>query len=629
MVPPDAVLLPGCVRPRRDRPPLPGPLISLLMIAAMIAPLAAQNPSFMPLSATPRAVQKTIAAQVGDGNLVAIYGSNEDGTMTYNVAYKSKDNQPHGFSVTANGKLIGIEVTLGETPPAVQQAIQALQNGWTVQGIGKNVSDPEVTYDVEFSSSNGQTRALSFANDGTLLSVQMDPAEASPALQRAIQAQANGWQVVRIDKDMDGSDISYNVQLTNGGQKRTINIDDAVVSGNEVPVPLSSTPPAVQAAVNSAVGNGTLEGIRETNEDGVMTYDVGYTAKNGQEHGFSVAANGEVLSVEVNLNQTTPAAHRTIVAQSAGWDLDGIDQNPDGSFDVTLVKNGQQREFTVGPGGKMWSIQVALADTPPAAQQTIRELQGTWTLDGIDKDVYDPVPSYDVEVTSGGQKRSFTVGEDGKLQSMEIPLTDAPDPVQRTIVSSANGWQVDQVLKEIEGPDVLYVAQVSNGRNQKTISVADDGTLVDAQADQVSAKVQAGLVKPGAPSAPAPPVPGGQAIDAVIPADNPNGFTIPNVRNGSTITFQYLGGIWKSWGHIATSNPDDAQTKGGDRCRLAIALPSSGGVLGQVVAIVPPGTAKMAYTFQAKQDYPSLVLRINGNSFKGNPGKVHYRLQIQ
>jgi hypothetical protein len=136
------------------------------------------------------------------------------------------------------------------------------------------------------------------------------------------------------------------------------------------------------------------------------------------------------------------------------------------------------------------------------------------------------------------------------------------------------------------------------------------------------------LYAKGHPSVFAPPAQiHPESLSASIYANSAGGYSLGEVRTGTKITFQYVGGKWKSWGHKATESPDDANPQGGDKCRLAIALPGEDGGIGAVIATVPAGTAGNPFVFQAQQDYPNLILRINSDSFKG-PGKVQYSLKV-
>ncbi len=183
----------------------------------------------------------------------------------------------------------------------------------------------------------------------------------------------------------------------------------------------------------------------------------------------------------------------------------------------------------------------------------------------------------------------------------------------------------------------------------------DDALLVKARRDEIAAAwitpaVTAAAEKatppPTAPAAlvtnaqkPTPPparVPFGttptptRRFKATIPANSPDAFALGEVRKGTKISLKYVAGTWKSWGHLATGNPDDEKTEGADLCRMVIALPSQNGKGGEVLAMVPADTKKRRFVFEANSDYPGLVLRINGkdNAYSHNPGRVEYSVEI-
>jgi hypothetical protein len=160
------------------------------------------------------------------------------------------------------------------------------------------------------------------------------------------------------------------------------------------------------------------------------------------------------------------------------------------------------------------------------------------------------------------------------------------------------------------------------------VTMAGPGEVQSIQAEAV-AKPEAAAM----PSVDAAPDPSsmddqaGKVVKANIVAKSPNAFTIHNVRKGMKIDFHYISGMWKSFGAIPTDDPDDAGAVEGDKCRLAIALPGRGRSAGEAIAVVPPGTKIRGFVFEAQQDYPALVLRINDTKFKG-PGEVLYDLHI-
>jgi len=119
-------------------------------------------------------------------------------------------------------------------------------------------------------------------------------------------------------------------------------------------------------------------------------------------------------------------------------------------------------------------------------------------------------------------------------------------------------------------------------------------------------------------------------VKAAVAANNPDGFPVGDARKGTKISIQYVSGKWKHDGHIAQWNPDSDEPKVGDANRLCVSLPASDGKAGDVLAIVPAGSSKRPFIYEADKDYPGLVLRINDDdgSFGGNPGNTEWNVKI-
>ena len=244
------------------------------------------------------------------------------------------------------------------------------------------------------------------------------------------------------------------------------------------PVALSETPPMVQKTVAAQIAGGTLAGISQSSENGKTSFDVSFTTKAGESHGFTVGSDGTVLSVEVPLAGTPAAVQKTIQAQAGGWDVEGIDKSvSDGkfSYDVEITKDGVEKSFTVDDDGTLSSIEVALADTPPAVQKTIQAQAAGWDVTGIDKSTEDLETSYDVQVAKDGQEKNFTVDDDGTLSSIEVALSDTPVPVQKTLQLQASGWEVESIDKATDDSGATYDIEVSKGGVKRNFTIADDG----------------------------------------------------------------------------------------------------------------------------------------------------------
>ena len=114
---------------------------------------------------------------------------------------------------------------------------------------------------------------------------------------------------------------------------------------------------------------------------------------------------------------------------------------------------------------------------------------------------------------------------------------------------------------------------------------------------------------------------------AIIPANTAEGFKIGSVRQGDVITLQYVEGLWKAHGNIPTENPDGPIKNDDDR--LCIARGPARGKPGDVLAIVPAGTAINPFTFTVPTTRDDVVLRIHKNSDdRKNPGAVTYQVRI-
>ncbi|EDY21726.1 hypothetical protein CfE428DRAFT_0971 [Chthoniobacter flavus Ellin428] len=116
-----------------------------------------------------------------------------------------------------------------------------------------------------------------------------------------------------------------------------------------------------------------------------------------------------------------------------------------------------------------------------------------------------------------------------------------------------------------------------------------------------------------------------------VPANTPDGYPLGALRRGDVISLQYVSGLWKAHGHVASDNPDVVQEERGhqNESRLVIARRSTSGHASSVIALVPPLTARTPFKFTVPEDRDDLVLRINKNSEnQGNPGAVTYHLII-
>lgn len=221
-----------------------------------------------------------------------------------------------------------------------------------------------------------------------------------------------------------------------------------------------------------------------------------------------------------------------------------------------------------------------------------------------------------------------------------------------TFAASARAQSGEYELNEIDPKGGTFSAtldgQVRTFRVGPAVETTINGVKASFEELEPGMKLKVASAEPGtatrlaasglrtrpAPTAGArPPIGvGGQParqVKAEVRADAVDGFPIGDVRKGTRISIQYLGGKWKDHGRIAQWSPDSTDPKVGKSLRLCVALPAGDGKAGDMLALVPAGTSKRPFVYEADQDYPGLVLRINdGGSFEGNPGKTEWNVKI-
>lgn len=237
---------------------------------------------------------------------------------------------------------------------------------------------------------------------------------------------------------------------------------------------LTDVPATAQIAINAQLAGGKLDDIAQTNDDGETVFDISFTALNGDERDFTVAADGTLLSLEVKLTETPPAVQRAIRAEAAGWDLESVDKNVDRaeiSYEVEVSKGGQSKSFTVTEDGDVLSRVIELANAPAAVRQAIQtkfaggEVQSVAVTFDTDYNTN----MYDVELTTAdGIGKSFRVATDGTMVSKKVFLDAVTQHAAKTIAEKIAGGKIlriDETLLRRPGGALPY--EVHGRKNGK------------------------------------------------------------------------------------------------------------------------------------------------------------------
>ncbi|MEI9895545.1 MAG: hypothetical protein WDN28_17050 [Chthoniobacter sp.] len=141
-------------------------------------------------------------------------------------------------------------------------------------------------------------------------------AQVPAAVQQAIKTQLANGILGEIDRDEEDGKVTYTFEVTKAGRSVDYTLDEtgALVG---VEMTLSETPSAVQKTIQSQIGQGVLQSIDKTIEDGQVTYDVAWRGQGRPGSCVGVLESGQLDSVEVELEETPPAV-RAAIAKEAG-----------------------------------------------------------------------------------------------------------------------------------------------------------------------------------------------------------------------------------------------------------------------------------------------------------------------
>ncbi|MDB6139577.1 MAG: hypothetical protein JWO94_2649 [Verrucomicrobiaceae bacterium] len=205
------------------------------------------------------------------------------------------------------------------------------------------------------------------------------------------------------------------------------------------PVPLDKVPAVVWKTLQSSTAGITPTKVERLEDDGEVSYGATFNSPNGGERSVLVAADGKLISLEVMLADVPAAVKTTIARQLGAGHLSGINKQSDADeicYDVDFANAaGAARSFSVGADGTLLSLQLSLAEAPEEVQKAVKNrIAGGGSLIRIDQ-VFDAgAVSFDVDYQKKqGKEISCTLAPDGKLASVDVPIDEAAVPVQATI----------------------------------------------------------------------------------------------------------------------------------------------------------------------------------------------------
>ena len=115
------------------------------------------------------------------------------------------------------------KVKLADVPPAVQQAIKDNTKDATLLGVSKDEEDGKIEYEAE-TKVNGHGKDITFDESGKLLAVEEETTlDAIPAAAKAaIEKQAAGAKIRKVEKITKGETVVYEAGLAKGGKRSEV-----------------------------------------------------------------------------------------------------------------------------------------------------------------------------------------------------------------------------------------------------------------------------------------------------------------------------------------------------------------------------------------------------------------------
>ncbi len=243
-----------------------------------------------------------------------------------------------------------------------------------------------------------------------------------PPVQKQVLALVQGGgKIAEIDRAEEDGKVTFTFDVTRAGRATGYTLNDqGVIESQEVS--FATLPIPVQDTIKAQVAQGELDGIDKNFEDGKFTYEVMWKSKDGKDHSCTVADDGRLESIAMNLDELSPAVQATIKKETGGGQIDEISKAFDASesyYAVSITRDKIARTFDVAESGALESRSLFITELPGPAQATVQQLIGNATIIEIDEVFDGRSRSFEIEATKDGKPYNFSVAPKGKFLGYE------------------------------------------------------------------------------------------------------------------------------------------------------------------------------------------------------------------
>jgi uncharacterized membrane protein YkoI len=247
-------------------------------------------------------------------------------------------------------------------------------------------------------------------------------------------------------------------------------------------VPLKEVPTAAQKAIQAQLGDGRLNEITRSIEDGVAIYDV-EIIKDSRTRDFTVNAAGDLLEEQVFSAELPLAVRRAIhahVGKAVLGEIYKVFDAGEVTYNVTMTKGNQERDFTLSETGKLLEIQVFLDELPAAVRKAVQQAIGSAPCGDIYKSTEDGEVFYDVDVETGGKTRTLTFDATGTpvSEAQEVALVETPVAVQKTLTAQLAGAKLASLQRVVEDGTVTYSADLVKAGKRVSLTLNPAGAIL-------------------------------------------------------------------------------------------------------------------------------------------------------
>jgi uncharacterized membrane protein YkoI len=240
------------------------------------------------LNELPENIRRSIQTQAGNNGLGEIDWVDDDGDISYAFEIV-KNAKKYDVTLSEDGVLHSLGIDLADAPEPVRKAVAAQIDAGKVTSISKNFEDDEISYYVE-GTRGAKKRSINLSPDGAISNETVELADTPPAVQKAIKEQAAGARLSDIDRIVEDDDVMFDVKVIRAGKKQgfTVGEDGTLLA---VKLTVAELPPPVRKELTARVGSGHIYRLEKAIDGSEITYEVEAKVK-GKKIDFTLNPDG-------------------------------------------------------------------------------------------------------------------------------------------------------------------------------------------------------------------------------------------------------------------------------------------------------------------------------------------------